>query len=92
MGELEAVRQRMRHDWDWRAREDALFYVAFGRRGQTREEFLATGADVLHNLGSELRRFPPGTDFRRMTALEIGCGPGRLMLPLSETFGRIQGR
>ena len=91
MGDLEAVRQRMRHDWDWRAREDALFYVAFGRRGQTREEFLATGADVLHNLRSELRRFPPGTDFRRMTALEIGCGPGRLMLPLSETFGRIQG-
>jgi ubiquinone/menaquinone biosynthesis C-methylase UbiE len=26
-----------------------------------------------------------------MTALEIGCGPGRLMLPLSETFGVIQG-
>jgi SAM-dependent methyltransferase len=91
MGDLEAVAQRMRHDWDGRAREDALFYVAFGRRGQTREEFLATGADVLHNLRSELRRFPPGADPRRMTALEIGCGPGRLMLPLSETFGRIQG-
>ncbi len=91
MPELESVKRRMQQDWDWRAREDALFYVAFGRRAQTREEFLGSAADVLHTLREELRRFPPGTDFRHMTALEIGCGPGRLILPLSEIFGRMQG-
>ncbi len=91
MAEMESVKRRMQQDWDWRAREDALFYVAFGKRAQTREEFLGSAGDVLHTLREELRRFPPGRDFRRMSALEIGCGPGRLMLPLSEIFGTVQG-
>ena len=81
----------MRDDWDRRAREDAQYYVAFGRRRQSREEFFASAADVLRALKDELRRFPPGTDFTKLSALEIGCGPGRLMLPLSEVFGRISG-
>ena len=81
----------MRDDWDRRAREDAQYYVAFGRRKQSREEFFASAADVLRALKDELRRFPPGTDFTKLSALEIGCGPGRLMLPLSEVFGRIAG-
>ena len=46
---------------------------------------------MLRALKDELRRFPPGTDFTKLSALEIGCGPGRLMLPLSEVFGRIAG-
>jgi len=81
----------MREDWDRRAREDAQYYVAFGRRKQSREEFFASAADVLRALKQELRRFPPGTDLAQLSALEIGCGPGRLMLPLSEVFGQIAG-
>jgi SAM-dependent methyltransferase len=88
---LEAVNDRMREDWDRRAREDASYYVAFGRRRQSREEFLSSAADVLRSLRQEYRRFPPGTDFQRLTALEIGCGPGRLMVALSADFGRILG-
>src|ERR1041385_7224012 len=85
------VEQRMREDWDRRAREDALYYVAFGRRRQTAEEFFATAADVLRAIRSEFGRFPPGADFPKMAALEIGCGPGRLMVPLSREFGHIAG-
>ena len=81
----------MRADWDTRARIDASYYVAFGRPGQSYEEFLSTAGDILFTLREEFRRFPPGTDTRRLTALEIGCGPGRLMLPLSEDFGEIHG-
>jgi SAM-dependent methyltransferase len=88
---LEAVKDRMRDDWDRRAREDAAYYVAFGRRRQSREEFLASAGDVLRSLRQERRRFAPGTDFRAFTALEIGCGPGRLMAALSEDFGRLFG-
>ena len=91
MGSEPQPSQSMRDDWDRRAREDAQYYVAFGRRKQTREEFFASAADVLRALKGELRRFPPGTDFTKLSALEIGCGPGRLMLPLSEVFGRISG-
>ena len=81
----------MRQDWDRRAREDASYYVAFGRRGQRREEFFVTATEVLRTLREEFRRLRPDTDFRKLSAIEIGCGPGRLMVPMSETFGRIVG-
>ena len=85
------VSQQMREDWDRRAREDARYYVAFGRREQTAEEFFATATEVLHAIRFELRRFPPSTDPSSLAALEIGCGPGRLLVPLSRVFGRIVG-
>ncbi|MEX2302904.1 MAG: class I SAM-dependent methyltransferase [Bryobacterales bacterium] len=91
MASSEPVNERMREDWDRRAREDASYYVAFGRRRQTREEFLSSAGDVLRSLREEYRRFPPRTNFRELAALEIGCGPGRLMAALSEDFGRLFG-
>jgi SAM-dependent methyltransferase len=91
VGSPETVNERMREDWDRRAREDASYYVAFGRRRQTREEFLASAGDVLRSLREEYRRFPPETDFHQFAALEIGCGPGRLMAALSDDFGRLLG-
>ena len=47
--------------------------------------------EVLRTLREEFRRFPPGTDFRNLSAIEIGCGPGRLMVPMSDVFGRVAG-
>jgi len=41
------VEQQMRNDWEGRAREDASYYVAFGRRNQDSEEFFASGAEAL---------------------------------------------
>ncbi len=91
MSSPNTVSGRMRSDWDRRAREDACYYAGFGRLQQSREEFFDSAVDVLRILREEFRRFPPGTDFEQLSALEIGCGPGRLMLPLSEVFGRISG-
>jgi SAM-dependent methyltransferase len=85
------VSGRMRADWNQRAREDARYYVAFGARGQDEEDFAATAADVLRSLEQELKRLPKDTDPRARRALEIGCGPGRLMKPLSRHFGEIHG-
>ena len=42
----DSVEQRMRDDWNARAREDASYYVAFGRRDQDPEEFFATAEEV----------------------------------------------
>ncbi len=91
MAPNDSVAQRMRRDWDERARLDARFFVAFGRREQTREEFLATAREVLFAIEEAFRRFGPDADLKKLTALEIGCGPGRLMLPMSEKFGRVIG-
>src|SRR5215472_937861 len=80
------VLERMREDWNQRASEDAYYYVAFGRRDQDDEEFFATAADVVRGLTAELKRLD-----RRDAALEIGCGPGRLMRPMSRHFAEIHG-
>jgi SAM-dependent methyltransferase len=80
------VIERMQAEWNERAGEDAHYYVAFGRRDQDDEEFFATGADVVRELEKELKRVPGA---RR--ALEIGCGPGRLMRPMAKHFEEIHG-
>jgi len=81
----------MRADWNQRAREDAHYYVAFGRRDQDDNEFLSTAADVIRDLEGELKRLPPEMPLSSRRALEIGCGPGRLMRPMSRHFGEIHG-
>ena len=81
----------MREAWNQRAREDAHYYVAFGARDQDEEGFLATAQEVVLRLEDELKRFPASADHGAMRALEIGCGPGRLMKPLARHFGEIHG-
>ena len=78
--------KKMRAEWDQRAREDAYYYAVFARRGQSEEEFLATAADTVPVLEKELSRLTS-----KERALEIGCGPGRLMRPMSVHFKEIHG-
>ncbi len=80
----------MREDWNQRAREDAHYYVAFGRRNQDGSEFFDTADEQVRGLERELKRLPP-MHWRSRRALEVGCGPGRLMRPLSRHFGEIHG-
>jgi SAM-dependent methyltransferase len=80
------VLERMRADWNARAGEDAYYYVAFGRREQDDDEFFSTGSDMVKSLELDLKRLP-GQD----AALEIGCGPGRLIRPMSRNFTEIHG-
>jgi cyclopropane fatty-acyl-phospholipid synthase-like methyltransferase len=84
------VSARMRDDWNARAREDAGYYVAFGRRDQDDAEFYATATEMVSSLESELRRVPL-SERGGWRALEIGCGPGRLMRPMSRHFVEIDG-
>jgi len=84
------VSGRMRNDWNARAREDAGYYVACGRREQSDADFYATATDVINGLELELRRVPP-SQRSEWKALEIGCGPGRLMRPMSRHFAEIHG-
>ena len=69
---------------------DASYYVAFGRRNQSDAEFLAAATGVINDLEAELGRLK--TEERgNWRALEIGCGPGRLMRPMSRHFLEIHG-
>jgi SAM-dependent methyltransferase len=79
----------MRDDWNQRAREDAYYYVGFAHPDQNTQVFQATAAPIVPMLEAEFPRLasPPSA----CTALEVGCGPGRLMLPLSRHFAEIHG-
>ena len=79
----------MRSDWNVRAKEDAHYYVAFGARDQDEAAFQATADEAVRAIVSELKHF--SADTHAMQALEIGCGPGRLLKPLSRHFARIYG-
>ncbi len=81
----------MRAEWNERAKEDAHYYVAFGRREQDDDEFYATAKDLVRELTGELRRLPASTPVSDRRALEIGCGPGRLLRPMSSYFSEIHG-
>jgi ubiquinone/menaquinone biosynthesis C-methylase UbiE len=85
------VHDQMRNEWNERAREDAHYFVAFGRRDQNDDEFFDTAKDLIRELETELKRLPSTVSLSNRKALEIGCGPGRLMRPLSRHFGEIHG-
>ena len=58
MGDSEVsgrMRNEMRDDWNARAREDAGFYVACGRREQNDADFFATATEVINGLEIELQ-------------------------------------
>jgi SAM-dependent methyltransferase len=80
------VLEQMRSDWNQRAGEDAYYYVAFGRRKQDDDEFFSSAVEIVKGFEWDLKRVR-GRD----AALEIGCGPGRLMKPLSRHFTEIHG-
>ena len=80
----------MRADWNRRAKEDAHFFVAFGRRQQSEEQFLSSAAETMPVFEREFVRLASAPTAERR-ALEIGCGPGRLMLPMSRYFSEIHG-
>ncbi len=69
---------------------DSSYYVAFGRRSQSDAEFLAAATGVINDLEAELRRLK-AEDRGSARALEIGCGSGRLMRPMSRHFLEIHG-
>src|SRR6185369_12983640 len=81
---------RMREDWDQRARENARYYVATGKEDWSEEEFYRTGETnlkqyILNDLGNVCQ----GKDPKDMKVLEIGCGAGRITRALAGSFGEV---
>jgi len=83
-------RERMRRDWDARARKNARHYVATAKEDWTDEEFFQSGEitiaqDILTDMGNVCQ----GKDPKSMRVLEIGCGAGRLTRALANLFGEV---
>jgi len=88
------LNERMKRDWDARAEEDTKHFIN-NTPGQTEEEFWQSGRENCDQiLGIDSTRYNKifdKKDPKKMKALEIGCGIGRILIPMSEKFGEVIG-
>jgi SAM-dependent methyltransferase len=87
---LDQQLEKMRADWDQRARENARHYVNTANTQWTDDEFFASGErtvaeEILTDLGNVCQGKPPAG----MRVLEIGCGAGRVTRALAKFFGEV---
>ncbi|HPT27871.1 MAG TPA: class I SAM-dependent methyltransferase [Bryobacteraceae bacterium] len=87
---LEVTLDKMRRDWDERARENARFYVNTERTDWTDEQFYASGEQtVSEEIRSDMTNICQGKPPAQMRVLEIGCGAGRITRALARLFGEV---
>jgi SAM-dependent methyltransferase len=83
--------EAMKRDWDWRARENAKWFINTFKLEQSDEEFDETGQRDFEGL--ILKELPLLTGGGRnpgsLRLLEIGCGIGRMTRHLAGLFGEI---
>lgn len=88
--ESKSISERMRAEWDERARENAYHYVASDLSSDSEEEFDSSGrSSTEHAVVDDLERIAAGRDPKTMTVLEIGCGAGRMTRHLARIFGHV---
>lgn len=82
--------EKMREDWDRRARENARHFIATANTEWNPEEFFNSGRlNVFHEILTDLGNVCQGKSAKEMKVLEIGCGAGRMTRALSEVFGEV---
>jgi SAM-dependent methyltransferase len=87
---VEQQLQKMREDWDQRARENARHYVNTANTEWTDEEFFATGErTVAEEILTDMENICQGKAPAEMRVLEIGCGAGRVTRALAKLFGEV---
>ena len=85
-----SVTEKMRAEWDSRARENARYYIATGQAEWSDDEFFESGREnVRREILTDMINICQGCDPKRMKVLEIGCGLGRITRALAETFGAV---
>jgi len=88
--DLEKQLEKMRRDWDERARENARHYVSTGKLDWTDDEFFRSGEQtVSEEVLTDMTNICQGRDPKQMRVLEIGCGAGRITRALSGLFGEV---
>jgi SAM-dependent methyltransferase len=84
--------EKMRRDWDQRARENARYYVATGQEEWSDEEYFRSGEiNVEREILTDMGNVCQGMDPKAMRVLEIGCGTGRITRALAKNFGQVYG-
>ncbi|SRR5581483_9462398 len=84
--------EKMRDDWDQRAKENARYYVNTATTEWTDQDFFASGErTVAEEILSDMENICQGRSPRDMRVVEIGCGAGRVTRALASLFGEVHG-
>jgi ubiquinone/menaquinone biosynthesis C-methylase UbiE len=85
---------KMKKEWNERTKMNHLFVIATDH-SETEEDFWNSGIDECNDiLGKNMRRFEKIIENKKpseMNILEIGCGIGRILVPMSKIFGNVIG-
>jgi SAM-dependent methyltransferase len=82
--------EKMRQDWDRRARENARHFVDTSKTAWSDNEFFAGGEQAIQeDILTDMINICQGKEPKSMRVLEIGCGAGRLTRALSSLFGEV---
>lgn len=92
-GEL-TTEEWMKKSWDERAKEDAESLIWYFSK-KTPDEYWSRGPELAQIiLGVGTNRYDlilHGKDPKELRILEIGCGMGRILIPMSKIFGEVIG-
>lgn len=78
--------QWMKNDWNLRGKKNHLFFIRTVKN-QSEEDFWRSGIDDRNSiLENKSVKEKLGDKFDEMKVLEIGCGIGRILIPMSKKF------
>ncbi len=85
---------KMKKEWNERAKMNPLFVIATDH-SETEDDFWKSGIDECNDiLGINAERFKKiieNKETSKMNVLEIGCGIGRILIPMRKIFGNVTG-
>jgi len=88
--QLDGLLEKMRAEWDARARQNARHFIANANAEWTDEDFFESGRrNVAEQILTDQGNICQGKDPKKMKVLEIGCGAGRITRALAEVFGEV---
>src|ERR1039458_4995635 len=84
--------EKMRRDWDGRARENARYYIVNSRKDWPDEDFARSGEEtVARYVMTDMGNACQGKSPKEMRVLDFGCGVGRVTRALAGIFGEVHG-